>query len=97
MTTEETRQAAEVMLAFANGRGIEWKYAGMVDYCWRDVIQASWDWVDLEYRVKPEPEQWAAKIWVHSNGGCLPYRDREPEDLWADAGWRLIFAKEVLE
>ena len=95
MTTEETRQAAEVMLAFAEGKKIELRSHNMGGKWIPATPEPTWSWHTVEYRVVTEP--WAAKIWVHSNGGCLPYRDREPEDLWANAGWRLITVKEVLE
>lgn len=82
------------MLAFAEGKKIEFRSRTTGAKWIPATTNPTWSWQTGEYRVVVEP--WAAKIWVHPKGGCLPYRDREPEDLWANAGWRLILVKEVL-
>ena len=81
------------MLAFANGRKIEWKYAGMEDYGWRTTSQPTWDWVDCEYRVEIKP--WEGKIWVHDEDKRV-FADEEDGFKPLAEGWRLVTVKEVL-
>ena len=54
MTREETRKAAEVMLAFANGEKIEQYYD--YDGKWSEVKSncCDFDWFKNAYRVKPK-------------------------------------------
>lgn len=91
MTPEQTREAAAVMLAFADGKKIEWYDR----HChkWIAVDAAKWDWLSCDYRVAPEP--WTAKIWVHSDGGILDGADEN----WKPRapGWRFITVKEVVD
>lgn len=54
MTREEARKAAEVMLAYAEGKEIECKTSYEPDY--RDVEIPLFDWGRCDYRVKPEPK-----------------------------------------
>lgn len=60
MTPEETKQAAQVMLAWAEGKTIE--VISTNDTCndWRVVSKFEspmWDWYKFEYRVKKEPRK----------------------------------------
>lgn len=51
MTPQETaRMQAEVMIAFAEGKTIQIRRGGG----WVDRHDPVWDWVFLEYRIKPE-------------------------------------------
>ena len=55
MTREEARKAAEVMLAYANGKQIEYKVHGGDE--WRSVNELDtplFDWNSTKYRIKPE-------------------------------------------
>ncbi len=52
MTREEARKAAEVMLAYADGKEIEVKMGDK----WVSSYKVSFNWFDFEYRVKPEPK-----------------------------------------
>ena len=54
MTREEARKAAEVMLAYADGKEIEWSDKGIDD--WRIAGTPTFDWVKNDYRIKPEPK-----------------------------------------
>ena len=57
------RKAAEVMLAFADGKKIQAKSRTSE---WYDLHgDPTWDWNGFNYRVKPEPREW----WVNE------YRD----------------------
>ena len=49
MTREKAREAAAVMLAWADGKEVECKYW----YGWVTIDQPNWNWEDLDYRIKP--------------------------------------------
>lgn len=53
MTKEQARKAAEVMLAYADGKEIEYTIKGRNK--WTKVESPSFNW-DWEYRVKPKPK-----------------------------------------
>ena len=53
MTREEVRKAAEVMIAYADGKEIEYTIKGSNK--WTKVESPSFNW-DWEYRVKPKPK-----------------------------------------
>ena len=53
MTTEEIRDAAKVMEAYANGKKIQYIND---DNEWIDVPNPSFDWDNCAYRIKPEPK-----------------------------------------
>ena len=53
MTTEEIREAAKVMEAYANGKKIQF----LDEYNkWIDVTNPSFNWSIYTYRIKPEPK-----------------------------------------
>lgn len=47
-----------VMNAAKEGKEIQRRCAG--DKGWNDASRPAWNWVDFEYRVKPEPREWWA-------------------------------------
>ena len=54
MNSEETKKAAEVMLAWTEGKTIEVAKKG--DDGWVSlVLEPRWNWQDSDYRIKPEP------------------------------------------
>lgn len=53
MTREETRKAAEVMLAYADGKDLQ--ICGQGSNKWTDVVIPVFNWELNSYRVKPEP------------------------------------------
>lgn len=89
MTPEETRQAAAVMIAHAEGKRIEWRKREDADDWWSDTEIPRWDWCKLEYRVAPE--RWAGKLWISSDGLAVA----DTGSMESMTGWRLIEAKEV--
>lgn len=93
MTPEETRHAAQVMLAHAQGKRIQWQTRQNTDGFWNDTEIPRWDWCKLEYRVAPE--RWSGKIWVHPDGSYMTPATAMGEGRLVAAGWRLIEAKEV--
>lgn len=54
MTREEARKAAEVMLAYADGKEVEF-YEYDTDNKWKVDHSPVFDWSNLEYRIKKEP------------------------------------------
>lgn len=53
MTREDARKAAEIMMAYANGKDLQVSEKGKVD--WSLVSSPSFNWWAFEYRVAPEP------------------------------------------
>ena len=56
MTREEARKAAEVMLAYAEGKKIEYRVRGGEE--WRPINELDtplFDWNSTEYRIKQDP------------------------------------------
>ena len=53
MTTEEIREAAKVMEAYANGKKIQYLDNNNK---WIDAHNPVFDWYNYDYRIKPEPK-----------------------------------------
>ncbi len=51
MTKDEARKAAEVMLAYADGKEIEQQWGEK----WGINEEPKFDWGHIDYRIKPEP------------------------------------------
>lgn len=49
-----TREMTDIMLAFANGEVIESKLK--YDSVWTKNSSPTWNWSEVDYRVKPKPE-----------------------------------------
>lgn len=83
MTREEARQAAEVMMAYADGREIE--YYDNIHECWESDDYLCFNWYNTKYRVKPEPKYRpfnnAEECWnemlKHQPFGWLKNKERE--------------------
>ena len=56
MTTEEIRDAAKVMEAYANGKKIQCNYNCQDNEGWVDTDNPSFNWDKYAYRIKPEPK-----------------------------------------
>lgn len=60
MTREQAREAAAVMLGWADGKSLQYRRRDQSK--WHDIepdcigITLSWDWDEFEYRIKPEPK-----------------------------------------
>ena len=93
MTLEETRQAAAVMLAFAEGKKIEFRERGSSKKWWLIFGDPEWMWCSVEYRVAPE--RWSGKIWVHKATGNVRDELHFGGVAPIEGGWQLIEAKEV--
>lgn len=86
MTREEARKAAEVMLAYADGKKIEYKVREGDE--WRPINKLDtplFDWNSTEYRIKKEPtyrpfkdkdECWAEML-KHQPFGWMKYKSGE--------------------
>ena len=53
MTRDEARKAAQVMLAYADGKEIEFSDKG--EKIWSNVGSPAFDWRNFCYRIKPKP------------------------------------------
>lgn len=57
MNREEVRKAAEVMLAFADDKEIQYALKESDNWMnWVNKSAPSFDWSRLKYRIKPEPK-----------------------------------------
>lgn len=54
MTQEEARKAAEVMMAYANGKEIEMRDRARKP--WTQIKEACFNWELFDYRIKPKPK-----------------------------------------
>lgn len=65
MTREEARKAAEVMMAYADGKELE--YYDKIRECWETCSSPFFDWYHCKYRVKSElnyrPFKTKAECW----------------------------------
>lgn len=52
MTEEEAHKAAEVMLAYADGKQIE---ISICNGTWKEINNPGFDWINSKYRIKSEP------------------------------------------
>ena len=84
MTREEARKAAEVMLAYADGKQIEYKVRGGDE--WRPINELDtplFDWNSTKYRIKPEStyrpfknkEECWAEMQKHRPFGWLKHKE----------------------
>ena len=63
MNREETRKAAEIMLAYVDGAEIEVKYSGFSK--WRkfiDDVEPLFNWDAANYRIKPKPREFLINL-----------------------------------
>lgn len=51
-----------VMQAAKEGKAIQRRHLHDTDECWRDSPDPSWNWVQFDYRVKPEEP---SRIWLN--------------------------------
>lgn len=54
MNIETLRQNYAALIAFDNGKAIEYSCIGKLD--WERDLEPSWDFVNFNYRPKPEPK-----------------------------------------
>ncbi len=90
MTREEAKAAAAVMMAYADGKAIEWSHRGCND--WKNDGTSgtlSFDWDCRDYRIAPKPKlrPWTAEE-VPLNAAFRHGKDGYPTnwfDIRADA------------
>ena len=58
MTREQAREAAAVMLAWADGKEVEYALRGHSN--WEPNESPCWSWAGCDYRIKPTLRPWAA-------------------------------------
>ena len=57
MTREEAKQAAEVMMAYADGKEIEFNNRSIENnHHWEEATYPVFDWYSSKYRIKSEPK-----------------------------------------
>lgn len=55
MKIEEAKESIEVMIAYTNGKPIQFRRKDRSD-TWHDTNEPIFDWDSCDYRVKPEPK-----------------------------------------
>ena len=75
MTTEEIREAAKVMEAYANGKAIQYLNG---DNEWIDTPNPFFDWHNYVYRIKPESQYRPFK----SQEECWNEMHKHPDFGW---------------
>lgn len=67
MNAEETKAAAAVMMAWAEGKPIECRYRHSRNARWGPFVGTIvWDWGQYEFRLLQEPVD--VEVWVHPDG-----------------------------
>lgn len=71
MTPQETaKQQAEVMIAFAEGKPIQYMIFANNGIEWTDISEPLWDWIRFDYRIRPaEPKKVKLEAWIDPRGG----------------------------
>jgi hypothetical protein len=67
MNKEQTRIAAQVMQAFAEGKQIQGRRAGQGND-WMTMVSPVWDWYNSQYRIKPETKKYRVALRRVHNG-----------------------------
>lgn len=87
MTEQETKSAAQVMLAYAEGKQIECRYRHSSTAKWGPFVGSIvWDWGQYEFRLAPEPVE--VEVWCHKDGNVAT-SDMIPQIRPQDYGWTL--------
>jgi hypothetical protein len=89
---KETRKAAEVMLAYADGADIQLRPRGMnINPEWGTKVfggEATWNWGVYEYRIKPRVKPKPREFWVNPEGTvCVDF----------NPGPQYIHVREIME
>ena len=70
MNTQETKAAAAVMIAFAEGKKIEYRVRcgarGWQHLKLDESDGVDWDWGTYDFRIAPAPTE--VEVWVHEDG-----------------------------
>ena len=85
MTREKIKEAAEVMQAFTEGKAIQYRRRDSNDRWlnWINDCAPSFDWLAMEYRIKPDPkyrpfktqEECWEEMYKHSDFGWVVTKD----------------------
>jgi len=89
MTRDEARKAAAVMLAYAEGKDIQWRMKSPdVAYIWRDTHQSPvFNWTGYDYRIKPEVVRYRRALWKNDIGQTLVgiANNMDEKNLWENS------------
>lgn len=99
MNAEETRRAAQVMLAAAEGKKVQRRRLPN-GTAWQDCLPLhAWDWFSFDYRVKPEPLEGWVNVYPDTAGRYISFHStKENADRSAsDARIRCVKMREVEE
>lgn len=72
---KEAKRRAEIMLAYAEGAGIEVRKVG--NSTWSCATNPFWDWFNKDYRIKKEPRVFYINLYPNSSlGAAMDSRER---------------------
>ena len=86
---ERTKDKITIMQAYANGEELQFKYRDT----WKQVNTPNWDWVQYDYRIKPEP----LEIWVNTYPGNIAAHSTEKSAIKTAKGNALYVAVHMRE
>ena len=92
MTPQQTKEAAQVMLAAeydASGRCTNVEFQTIGGTYWTQLSTVSWNWGSCEYRIKPKPQLTKGQIIEVSDCGTRWKLRRFSQ--WADRGKVLAY------
>ena len=76
--TTSTMEKIKVMLAFDEGKQIQYRSVNHIEVPWQDCNAPLWDWYGLNYRIKPQtPRKFTRWFITHGNTLVGPYVGKE--------------------
>jgi len=76
--TTPTMEKIKVMLAFDEGKQIQYRSVNHIEVPWQDCNAPLWDWYGLNYRVAPAAPRKVTRWFIETPDGSLygPYSDK---------------------
>lgn len=75
-----TAEKIAVIQAFEDGKRVQTKPVNS-ELHWMDSSNPSWNWVNINYRIKPEPREWWANLFPNGEFGKLYSSKEKVENL----------------
>jgi hypothetical protein len=95
--TTTTAGKIAVMQGYADGKEVQCMLLGETQD-WDDVKGPSWNWLQYNYRIKPEPREFFIKVAPDGQYGMLIYTtEAEAAKVELVGGSKVIKVREVVE
>lgn len=93
MTPEHAKQLLPIITAFAEGKAVQYKpEAGE----WEDCINPTFSMPMHKYRIRPEPREWFANIYL-SGSGYLHETENDSASARGNSKAETIRVREIIE